>query len=597
MTSTATVLVDRCQFVGNERALTVVGPFRSIVVRRSSFVDNRAIHAGAGILVLVMKNTDLVVDRCRFVNNAAGQYRDHYAVAATSGNVRFVGDEVHLNTACCKGVVMMVGKGGAMRIQRGNVTLLRSTFVNNSANLLGGSVFVDIACKLNVSGSHFENSAESKSTHALQGDIIYSDGHLVIDNVSMVMQTASNGLSVFRHSGDHWSLTITNVWVQCPVGYDLRTTNSSAYGVSSDGLRRSYQLDQLSYFCEACPRNKYSLDFGYLNYTITSGDQIYFALLINGSTPRPAYTGKFVHHKIKCADCPHGGQCIHGITPVHEFWGYVSDVSVVRFQHCPKGYCRSTGDNLKIDSCALRREGRLCGRCQAGYSEAWFSTLCIPNEVCGPVWLYALTTTLGVLYALFLMFQADVKKFIFSGSLCRGCWPSSSSQPTAAADRRNNVNKSTPLMTAFRRRQDVTAQRIELSKFDECSTPTAYCHFDPARAPATDYSEPTNNGLLLLPVTSSNACDFRHDEVDKLTQSVVDGGAATADREVSIAVDYGCIVILVYYLQDSQLLNVKTVYRLRQSSGTPSSRRMVALVCHLAAGFNDSGHPGNPPGR
>jgi len=44
-----------------------------------------------------------------------------------------------------KGVVMMVGKGGAMRIQRGNVTLLRSTFVNNSARLLGGSVFVDIA--------------------------------------------------------------------------------------------------------------------------------------------------------------------------------------------------------------------------------------------------------------------------------------------------------------------------------------------------------------------------------------------------------------------------------------------------------------------
>jgi len=57
-----------------------------------------------------------------------------------------------------------------------------------------------------------------------------------------------------------------NVWVQCPVGYDLRTTNSSAYGVSPDGLLRSYQLDQLSYFCESCARNKYSLDYGFLNY-------------------------------------------------------------------------------------------------------------------------------------------------------------------------------------------------------------------------------------------------------------------------------------------------------------------------------------------
>lgn len=137
--------------------------------------------------------------------------------------------------------------------------------------------------------------------------------------------------------------SITNVWVQCPVGYDLRTTNSSAYGVSAGaGLRRSYKLDQLSYFCESCARNKYSLDYGFLNYTITSHEPVYFALLINGSTPRPAYTGKFVHHKISCSDCPHGGQCIHGITPVHGFWGYVNNVSTVRFQHCPKGYCRST---------------------------------------------------------------------------------------------------------------------------------------------------------------------------------------------------------------------------------------------------------------
>jgi len=476
------------------------------------------------------------------------------------------------------GVVMMVGKGGAMRIQRGNVTLLRSVFINNTARLLGGSVFVDIACKLNVSGSHFENSASS--THALQGDIIYSDGYLAIDDVSMVVRSASNGMSVFRHSGDHWSLRITNVWVQCPVGYDLRTTNSSAYGVSGDGLRRSYQLDQLSYYCESCPRNKYSLDYGYLNYTITSHDPTYFALLINGSTPRSAYTGKFVHHKISCADCPHGGQCIQGITPVHDYWGYVSNESVVRFQHCPKGYCRSTGDNLKIDSCSERREGRLCGRCQSGYSEAWFSTLCVPNEVCGPVWLYALTTTLGVLYALFLMFQADVKKFIFTGSLCRSCRSQKNAESAPATSRRNN-DPSTSLMTTFSQDRG-TAQRIELTKLDEYVTPTGvYSHFDHAGTQATDDEEPANNGLLLLPVTSSTARDFRcHAASDKLTQK--DGAATTTDREaqmeVSLAVDYGCIVILVYYLQDSQLLNVKTVYTVPSTQLQFIARSIIAVL-------------------
>jgi len=107
VTSTANVLVDRCRFVGNERAMTLVGPFRSAAIHRSSFVANRAIHAGAGILVLVTKNTDVVVDNCTFVDNAAGQFRDFYAVGDSRGTVRFVGDEVHLNTACCNGVVMM----------------------------------------------------------------------------------------------------------------------------------------------------------------------------------------------------------------------------------------------------------------------------------------------------------------------------------------------------------------------------------------------------------------------------------------------------------------------------------------------------------
>lgn len=107
-TSTANLVVDRCHFVGNERAMTLVGPFRRAVIRRSSFVANRAIHAGAGILVLVTKNTDVMIDNCTFVDNSAGQYREFYAVEDSGGTVRFVGDEVHLNTACCKGVVMMV---------------------------------------------------------------------------------------------------------------------------------------------------------------------------------------------------------------------------------------------------------------------------------------------------------------------------------------------------------------------------------------------------------------------------------------------------------------------------------------------------------
>ena len=156
--------------------------------------------------------------------------------------------------------------------------------------------------------SYFENTPVHD--HALQGDVIYSDGRMTINAVELIVRSATNGLSILRHSGDHWSLDITNVWIQCPVGYDLRANNSSAYGVTGDGLRRSYKLDQLSYFCESCARNKYSLDYGYLNYTIVFDNFAYFTLLINGSVPKPQYTGKYIHHKIHCDDCPYGGHCV-----------------------------------------------------------------------------------------------------------------------------------------------------------------------------------------------------------------------------------------------------------------------------------------------
>lgn len=81
----------------------------------------------------------------------------------------------------------------------------------------------------------------------VKGDIIYSDGwNVVINGVEVIVRTATNDLSIVRHSGNHWSLQITHVWIQCPVGYDLRTTNSSAYGVTPFGLRRSFHLDQVT---------------------------------------------------------------------------------------------------------------------------------------------------------------------------------------------------------------------------------------------------------------------------------------------------------------------------------------------------------------
>ena len=67
---------------------------------------------------------------------------------------------------------------------------------------------------------------------ALQGDIIYSDGIIKLDHVTLVVRRARDGVSVLRHSGpERLSINVTSIRVYCPSGYDLRTTNSTSYRV------------------------------------------------------------------------------------------------------------------------------------------------------------------------------------------------------------------------------------------------------------------------------------------------------------------------------------------------------------------------------
>lgn len=532
--SNASVLIDNCRFLDNERGLTVLGPFNNVVVRNCLFAGNKATHAGAAILVLVSKTAPVAIDNCTFTNNVAGRYRDYYSMIEDEDSLKMIRDEVHLNTSCCKGVIMLVGKGGAIRIQRGNVTLSNSRFINNTARLLGSSVFVDIDGTLTIWNSYFENT--DKHDHALQGDVLFSDGNIEINKVKIIIRTAVNGLSLVRHSGVHWSLAMTNVWIQCPVGYDLRTTNSSAYGVTPDGLRRSYYLDQLSYFCESCPRNKYSLDFGYLNYTMVFSKFVFFSLLINGDTPKAEYTGNYIHHEIQCKECPYGGQCVQGIRAVANFWGFVINGSV-RFQHCPKGYCCSANECLSIDSCTLLRQGRLCGKCQDGFSEAWFSTTCVPNDSCGPLWMFPLSVTLGLLYVVFLVFQGDIKKFIFAGPEIHCCafagWSKSLLIGNSKYDHRHldeHVGTIAP------------STQLELVKMNDCSTP---------------HDTTSTHPMLFKDDNEMSNGDALHWR--RRNQPERDSGEQEPPVPEITCVDFGCIVTLVYYFQDALLLNVRTV--------------------------------------
>ena len=317
---------------------------------------------------------------------------------------------MYINTDCCKGVVNMVGKGGAMRVQSGFVTVIGSRFVNNTAKLLGGSVFIDLSGNITLRDSYFESSV-SPGRHSLQGDIVYSDGNLTLDNVALNASGAMDGVSVVRHSSDRWSLDIRDVRIHCPTGYNLRTTNSSAYQVQKNGLITSSKLDQLSYFCESCHRNKYSLDVGYLEYRRTSSKIIHYTLFIDGSSPSASESsGNMSHYNVICHDCPFGGKCYRNIVSITNFWGYRVG-NTIEFQRCPKDYCCSSRVCDSVDSCSDFRQGRLCGRCLSGYSQSLYTSVCMKNERCSPYPFLWVGLSSGICYVLILTLLPKLLSF------------------------------------------------------------------------------------------------------------------------------------------------------------------------------------------
>ena len=514
--SNATVDIARSQFLNNERGLTFIGPLRRPHVHDCIFLNNIAMHAGAGILYLVEPGVESYVTNCTFKNNAAGKYRPE-SIKNYTDTFQINGDEVRIHSECCKGVISFVGKGGAIRVQRGVLHAKDSRFVNNTARLLGGALFVDREGRMLIEGSYLENS--KSHTHALQGDLIYSDGNVTIRDVKFIVQTAASHVAVLRHSGDHWSINVTDVALQCPVGYRLRVTNTSAYGVHDYGLMRSYMMDQLSYFCESCPRNKYSLDFGFLNYSLVYSEFAYYTLLIDGNEPEAAYNGTYTYHDIECLECPYGARCQNGITAVPNFWGYTQDNSTLAFQHCPRGYCCSSTECPDYNTCALHRTGDLCGRCNDNYSEALFSSQCVSNKNCDLTWLWPLAIMSGLMYFLFLLFQKDIRDLIFASTMR---W-----------------------------------KEMPCCKSNSLYTPTNSheSHDEPLSNPLQETDLDTMDHEISMTVNVNGV---------KRNNNIKPPGDESSDDNADPAPDTGAsfLIILFYYFQDAQLLHIHTVFAL-----------------------------------
>ena len=554
-----------------------------------------------------------------FQGNAAGSYRAD-KIGAHSDSFIVNQDEVRIHSACCKGVISFIGKGGAIRVQRGNATLVDCRFIGNTARLLGGAVFVDREGAVATENVYFENSAADE--HSLEGDLIYSNGLVRVKSARLQVVTASNHVSILCHSGVIWSIDIVDVHVQCPTGYRLRVTNTSVYGVQVAGLMRSYKLDQLSYFCESCPRNKYSLDFGYLNYSLRYQNDAYFTLLNNGQTPAPAYSGSYSYHDIVCHVCPYGGKCLQGITAVPNFWGYTVG-SRVRFQRCQKGYCCSSADCRGYNGCTRHRTGVLCGECAANYSEAMFTADCVQDSLCVPFVGWPVMLTSGVLYFVFLLFQKNIRELMFTNMVLLQVYHYVSVCVKKRSSVTRDADTTTTTEAASAAMASATTGRIE-------SPPPAGNGWEPTQysdsTPALRKYHPLSNGSNEVDRPEDKNDDDDDDDDDKAeaewnekdgtVRKIVNtssfeiggGGGAGGDEMMlrivvsppsqphlqhpppqqqqeqqqpparSSASDMGVsfLIIVFFYFQDAQLLHIKTVFASAENKNVAMFREFLS---------------------
>ncbi|KAK2142873.1 hypothetical protein LSH36_902g01012 [Paralvinella palmiformis] len=578
-TSNVVAVIEDSVFRNNERGMTFVGPYRSLNITGSYFADNVPMHAGAGILIFVTPSMPgqqrVLITNCTFDNNAAGMFRPK-VVENYKDSFIATGDEVRIHSQCCKGVISLVGKGGAIRLQKGNLTLIGCLFRNNSARLLGGAIFVDREGDLIVESTTFENS--DNDVHTIQGDILYSNGIVSIVSARLLALSAYSHTAILRHSGNHWSIEVTDVSIQCPVGYRLRVTNTSAYGITRTGLRRSYKLDQLSYFCTACERNKYSLDFGYLNYSLTYSSFDYDTLRIDGNKPDIAYNGTYIYHDIECQQCPYGGKCQQGIVAVANFWGYIHD-NQVKFQHCPKDYCCSSTDCETYNTCAKHREGNVCGQCEDGYSEALFSSACVPEDECDPTWLWPVALASGILYALFLLFQKDMRDLMYLKTIdikdlpiCRRCRSRRQRSKTDGDQSPSAVGLTTgePTTDGYVNHEQTEMQVFKAVDVDG-DTGTEL------KAANDAFGKPNNNEKvngLREKIEEDELFDEGISQNERLTEDPDEQQESASQPQVDTGASF--LIILFYYFQDAQLLQVKTVFASTENQSQAMVKEILA---------------------
>ena len=159
--------------------------------------------------------------------------------------------------------------------------------------------------------------------------------------------------------------------IVCPTNYNPSHTKK----LGQDTF--SYAID-----CIPCPRGLYSVERG--------SEDILYIDNKNLNVHIWDESRRYLHRNPpvirQCKACPTGGICTnHSIKSLGNYYGsLIKEEKRISFVPCPNYYCCSNLGQActNYTSCNFNRRGTLCGTCDCGYYESYFSPKCISKAKC-----------------------------------------------------------------------------------------------------------------------------------------------------------------------------------------------------------------------
>lgn len=410
----------------------------SLVVRACTFANNSAIEGGGGIGIYLYPDVATVnfvvsINITSFTGNVAGggsggavyvsatRLLGSVAVRGsrfTANSARSQGGALGISiagldaadTARCKSLVPappvwqyeMTGSiddsvfennaanvGGGVAVENGNWILTDVALHSNAANVYGGGLYVSGgSASVTLSDTVFvRNVAKSSGGELLSlayGSVVVAYG----TSFELQVFGGSDEIAVPIGGGLAWSAASD---VRCPRGALIQfplNVSDMVMDLAAWCTVGPAFLCGLRVLCENCPNGTYTLSGGSVSGMAASTVQ------------NPA-----------CLTCPFGAVCENGgVVSQGAYWGAVSG-SVVSFVRCPDGYCCTAAACSSYDECARGRHGVLCGECDTGSGEAFFSASCVPADACtGAAWAIPVLLLYSCLYGAYFVYRGGRTK-------------------------------------------------------------------------------------------------------------------------------------------------------------------------------------------